>query len=135
MHHLANKSIPKTSNKNLSYKEKEEYNKAAWEWQEKALNYLIEAKADINSTNNDGLTPVILAAKRKNTRILQVLISNDPDLTVFTDQGGLFHFLASFDLEFNKIVKDIIKKLGVNKETLNYLDENGFSPFLKFVKH
>ena len=54
---------------------------------------------------------------------------------MLTDKGGVFHFFQSFDLDINKILRDILENIDFSKDILNFVDENGYTAFLKFIQY
>jgi ankyrin repeat protein/predicted DNA-binding WGR domain protein len=135
LHYLCNKSPPNCQNTLLSYSERVKWNQEASDWRQKALEFLLKAKCNINAKNQDGFTPIMLALQKKNTKIAIILIQSGVDLTMTTEKGGIFHFIPSFDTEFNEIIKIILKNTDSSNAGLNCLDDKGYTPFLNYIKY
>ena len=76
------------------------------------VRYFIEKKADINMKNFDGNTPLHLALKYNNTKIIDILMRNKPKLDIPNNKGEI-----QFDLFTDKMKQHykIDKLLIVNK--------------------
>jgi len=62
------------------------------------VRYFIEKKADINMKNFDGNTPLHLALKNKNNKIIDILMNNKPKLDIPNNKGEI-----QFDLFTDKM--------------------------------
>jgi ankyrin repeat protein len=93
---------------------------------------LIENKADLNLKDNLGRSPFYLCFETENFPLLELLmgkvsINKDPDLFfAFKDK--------IINVEYQVILESLIKNDPPSKEAMNCLDDNGFSPFLAYIK-
>ncbi|OMJ69090.1 hypothetical protein SteCoe_33275 [Stentor coeruleus] len=133
LHYLACKSRPASNNTNLTLAEKEEWNAKSWNLQEKAMELLINGKANVNAPDSQGMTPIMLASRSKNTRFLRILFKQKCDLSSISDEGGLFHFTPTYELEYNYIIKEILESSDNLAGILNTYDSKGFTAFLRYI--
>ena len=77
------------------------------------VRYFIEKKADINMKNFDGNTPLHLALKNNNNKIIDILMSNKPKLDIPNNKGEI-----QFDLFTDKM------KQHYNIDKLSFPNQN-----------
>ena len=77
------------------------------------VRYFIEKKADINMKNFDGNTPLHLALKSKNNKIIDILMTNKPKLDIPNNKGEI-----QFDLFTDKM------KQHYNIDKLSFANQN-----------
>ena len=77
------------------------------------VRYFIEKKADINMKNFDGNTPLHLALKNNNNKIIDILMSNKPKLDIPNNKGEI-----QFDLFTDKM------KQQYNIDKLSFPNQN-----------
>jgi len=82
--------------------------------------------------DNQKKTPFTICLEKDNAPLLEILkdrvsINKEPEL--------LFAFKDKiFNIEYQKILERLILNDPPLKETINTLDNEGFTPFLRFVK-
>ena len=79
---------------------------AAMENYPELVKYFIEKGANINMKNNDGNTPLHLALKRKNKKIIKILMDNKAALDIPNSDG---------DIPFEYFTSEMKKEYGVDK--------------------
>ena len=89
---------------------------------------LIDANADLSIKNSQGKTPFTLCLDNDNPSLLNLLkkkISLNLEPTIF------FAFAPKiFNIQFQKILLQIIENDPPTVETMNVLDSQGLTPFL-----
>lgn len=91
----------------------------------KAVEELINGKADINAVGDNGETALIVACASSQKDVAKLLIKKGADVTVVHKRGGSALIEASGE-GWNDVVSDIIKK----KVDVNLQDENGFDALM-----
>ena len=91
---------------------------AAYQGNEKVINVLLNASADINIQDNDMVTPLMLAAGFKNKKAVQLLLSRGADINL-SDPEGRTVLMRSPDIIFPLI--------NLSSVELNKTDNKGYS--------
>lgn len=60
-----------------------------------SINILLSEGMDINTTNQQGNSPLIVAAKVGNLRILNIILSHNPDINARNDEGKTALMIAA----------------------------------------
>ncbi len=92
---------------------------------EKAFDYIIANKADIDKTDNNGSTALIAASFNGNLSILKKLIENGANINHQDSKGYTALLVAS---TVGK--KDIVELLLKNGANINLADNNGYTPIV-----
>ena len=93
---------------------------------------MIQHGADLTIKDNQKRTPFTICLNNDNAPLLDFLkdkvsLNREPEL--------LFAFKDKiFDMRYQRILERIILNDPPLKETINFLDDNGFTPFLTFLK-
>jgi len=85
-----------------------------------SINVLLSAGADINSQNNQGNTPLMLAAKIGNMRILDIILSHNPEINLQNKKGSTALIIAAKTGQFH-----VVKKLVTNGADIKMRDNKG----------
>ena len=67
-------------------------------------------------------------------KLAELLITKGADLTICPSGGGIFHHLPSFETEILLLCDRMLDIQDLVDRSLQTLDENGFTPFLRFVE-
>ena len=135
LHHLCSKGRPLCQNSTWTSEQRKEWECMACEWQVRAAEVLLEFGCGIDARTNEGLTPIMYAMKTKNTRLVETLIGRGADMqSTSPNGGGVFHYLISFDCEIMDICRMLLQRKEITECALNIIDEEGFSPFLRYVE-
>ena len=97
------------------------------------IDLVLAYDADLSAMNQDKLSPFNLAMKANNIKLLEKL----SDKIRFSKTPALlFDFAPNvFDDRYKKfLIKILDKEPTIEKEKLNVLDKNGFTPFLGYLK-
>lgn len=62
-------------------------NRASWRGDKKAIEVLLNNKADVNQVSENGETALMAASKRDRVEILKLLIENGADVNCISDLG------------------------------------------------
>jgi ankyrin repeat protein len=84
---------------------------------------LIAKGCDVNASNNDGFTPLMVASREGNADIAESLINHNANLNAQYHSGGTALFLASYNGNL-RIVKSLIKA-GAD---INLINNSGVTP-------
>ena len=134
LHYLCKRNRPVCWFTDVSQKEKEEWEMERIDLALKTAQLLIDAGCEINICNNEGIPPVMLAIQMKHIKLAELLIRKGADLTICPSGGGVFHHLASFEMEILMLCDKLLDIQDLVDRSLRSLDEGGFTPFLRFVE-
>lgn len=77
-------------------------------------NFLTERGADVNQTNLNGDTPLIIAAKRKDSKMVGLLLAKGADPEAKNNQGNNAYNIAVMNSDFNSL--SLIETALISKE-------------------
>ena len=78
---------------------------------------------------------MMYAMMQKNIRLAEFLINKGADMRIISpDGGGVFHYLLSFDEDVIKICKMLLENKEIVQYSLNSIDKDGFTPFLRHLE-
>lgn len=129
LHYVA-KYVPRQHNEQ-GVKDKQLYLRQV-EIQKKITQILIQYGADLTIKDNQKRTPFTICLDADNAPLLEFLkdkvsINKEPDL--------FFSFNSKiFNVHYQKILERLILNDPPSKETINCLDEEGLTPFLRYIK-
>jgi ankyrin repeat protein len=107
-----------------------------WEFQARACELLLSYGANVNAADAEGSSPILSAVTSKNTRLIQVLVKAGADLYLQDAKGSnIFHLTAQFDKDLWEFVLQILQDRSLAAACLNSIDDEGFTPFLRAIKH
>ena len=93
---------------------------------------MINNQADLTLKDTDGNTPFALCLANDNAPLLELLqdkvsINKEPEL--------LFAFSKKiFNVSYQKILLKLLRNEKPTKETLNVLNSEGLTPFLRYIQ-
>lgn len=90
---------------------------AAWQGDEKIVNALLNASADINIQDSDMLTPLMVAASFKNKKVVQLLLLRGADINLSDNEGRTVLMRSP----------DIIPFINLSSVELNKTDNSGYT--------
>jgi ankyrin repeat protein/predicted DNA-binding WGR domain protein len=135
LHHLAAKGKPVCCIQNLNWAQRKEWEKEAWDLQEEALELIIKGGAQIDRPTEDGSTPLILACKAENAKIVKVLVDFKADVYGTCPGGNVLHFLPSFDNQFLIQAQRILDVVKDGEKLIDSPNDEGYTPLILFVMH
>jgi len=97
------------------------------------IDLLLAKGGDLSALNESGQTPFEVALDCDNIEVL----SKFTKVVSVNKSPQILHKFASklFDERFRDILVTILtQETNLNEETMNHLDEDGFSPFLLYIK-
>lgn len=94
---------------------------------------LLDAGADSNAINAKKETVFAIAIRSKNIQLLEVMV---PRLSIDADTSLLFHFGGSLvmDAKFSSIVVAILRNKRPKPESINHINDDGFTALLLYFK-
>ena len=110
-------------------KEKEQYLK---ELRKKILKLFIQYKANTNILDADGESLLQKCLTHQNYELLGIIVDAAP-VTITSKLINTFSTLI-YNPEVKVVFDLILQKSKPTKEIINEMDDNGFTPFLKFLK-
>jgi hypothetical protein len=93
---------------------------------------LISNGAELSAKDKEHRTPFAVCLERDNAPLLEFLkdkvsINNEPEL-FFAFKNKIFN------VEYQRILEQLLQNEAPTKETINFLDKNGLTPFLAYVE-
>ena len=92
-----------------------------------ALEYLIERGIDLNIANNEGMTPLMLAALQGDKEMVELMIASNADPAIATESGATAYTLA-FE-SGRKLVAFLIAESAV----LHGITEGNMEQIIKYI--
>ena len=135
LHHLCSKGRPVCEDVGLPEGEKFEWEEKTWSLQKEACELIIKSGCNVNATSSEGMTPLMHAFRKKNIKLVEVLMKYSDLNVVSFKVGSVFHCMETFDEQMLRVCQDLLKNFKFDKMSLNILNEDGFTPFLKLVHY
>jgi ankyrin repeat protein len=136
LHHLARLGKPVCPYTDWTTSQMERWVEQEWTFQVRACELLLSYGANVNAANAEGSSPVLWAVTSKNTRLIQVLMKAGADLYLQDSKGSnIFHLTAQFDKDLWEFVLQILQDRSLAAACLNSVDDEGYTPFLRAIKH
>jgi ankyrin repeat protein len=88
-----------------------------------SLNVLLAEGADIDTTDRHGNTPLMIASKIGNPRMLRIILAHSPDVNTKNNRGETSLMIAAENGQY-EVAKNLVEK-GAEKYAKN---EAGFTP-------
>ena len=93
----------------------------------KTIESLIDMKADVNSPNQYGYTPLMAAVYKGNIEICRLLVGAGAEAEAYSNNGDTPLFFALYDSEKEKTVRYLTEELHVN---VNLMDNSERTPLI-----
>ena len=87
-----------------------------------SINILLSEGTDINQTNRNGDTPLMIAAKIGNLRILDIILSHNPDINKYNKAGKTALIIAAESGQLN-----VVEKLLAHNADVSLKDSNDYT--------
>jgi hypothetical protein len=94
---------------------------------------LLEARANVNIKAKDGKSPFTLSFESGNLELLN-LFGGNVDLNSDPTLFFAFSEYTIFKESVQKLIVDCMNQKTIEDETINFVNDDGFTPFLYYLK-